>query len=276
MIPDQQEIVSIPYRTDEGRTDEKILFDLLNEDVCAVVLQTPNFFGVIEDLQSVGERIHDIGALMIVGFTEAVAYGILRPPGLTGADIVAGEGQSLGIPISYGGPYLGVFTTRERFVRNMPGRLVGETIDLEGKRGFVLTLATREQHIRRERATSNICTNEGLCALMATVFLSCLGKEGLKELALMNLSKAEYAKKAVSRIRGCKLNFSGPTFNEFVIEIEKEPERVVQRLQEEKILGGLPLKRFYPELDHHLLVTVTEMNKKEEIDRWAEALEKVM
>ena len=276
MIPDQQEIVSIPYRTDEGRTDEKILLDLLEEDVCAVVLQSPNFFGVIEDLQSVGERIHDIGALMIVGFTEAVAYGILRPPGLTGADIVAGEGQSLGIPISYGGPYLGVFTTRERFVRNMPGRLVGETIDLEGKRGFVLTLATREQHIRRERATSNICTNEGLCALMATVFLSCLGKEGLKELALMNLSKAEYAKKAASRIRGCKLNFSGPTFNEFVIEIEKEPERVVQRLQEEKILGGLPLKRFYPELDHHLLVTVTEMKKKEEIDRWAEALEKVM
>ena len=163
-----------------------------------------------------------VGGLMIVGFSEAIAYGIMQPPGAMGADIVAGEGQSLGIPVSYGGPYLGIFTTQEKFVRNMPGRLVGETIDLEGKRGFVLTLATREQHIRRERATSNICTNEGLCALMATVYLSCLGKEGLKELAMMNLSKAEYAKKAVSRIRGCKLNFIAPTFNEFVLQIEKE------------------------------------------------------
>lgn len=274
--PDQQEIVLIPYKKEEGQTDEKILFDLLKEDVSAVVLQSPNFFGVIEDLQSIGERIHDLGGLMIVGFSDAVAYGILRPPGSMGADIVAGEGQSLGIPVSYGGPYLGVFTTRERFVRNMPGRLVGETIDLEGKRGFVLTLATREQHIRRERATSNICTNEGLCALMATVFLSCLGKEGLKELALMNLSKAEYAKKAISRIRGCKLNFTAPTFNEFVLQIEREPEKVLLKLREEGILGGVPLKRFYSELDHHLLVTVTEMNRKEEIDRWAEVLKKVL
>jgi glycine dehydrogenase subunit 1 len=276
MAPDQQEIVLIPYQKEEGRTDKKILFDLLKKDVSSVVLQTPNFFGVVEDLQSIGERIHDMGGLMIASFSEAAAYGILRPPGSMGADIVAGEGQSLGIPVSYGGPYLGVFATRERFVRNMPGRLVGETIDLEGKRGFVLTLATREQHIRRERATSNICTNEGLCALMATVFLSCLGKEGLKELALMNLSKAEYAKKALSGIRGCKLTFTAPTFNEFVIEIEKEPERVMQKLRGEKILGGVPLRRLYPELDHHLLVTVTEMNKREEIDRWAEALEKVL
>ncbi len=276
MPPDQQEIVLIPYKKGEGRTDERILFDLLKEDVSSVVLQSPNFFGVIEDFQSIGERIHGLGGLMIVGFSEAVAYGILQPPGSMGADVVAGEGQSLGIPVCYGGPYLGVFTTRETFVRNMPGRLVGETIDLEGKRGFVLTLATREQHIRRERATSNICTNEGLCALMATVFLSCLGKEGLKELAIMNLSKAEYAKKAISRIRGCKLNFTAPTFNEFVLQIGKEPERVLERLNEEKILGGVPLKRFYPELDHHLLVTVTEMNKKEEIDRWAEALEKAL
>jgi len=158
----------------------------------------------------------------------------------------------------------------------MPGRLVGETIDLEGKRGFVLTLATREQHIRRERATSNICTNEGLCALMATVFLSCLGKEGLKELALMNLSKADYAKKAVSRIRGCRLIFTAPTFNEFVMEIEGEPENVLLQLREEEIIGGVPLKRFYPELDHHLLVAVTEMNRKEEIDRWVEALGKAL
>jgi glycine dehydrogenase subunit 1 len=273
--PDQQEIVLIPFKKDEGRTDEKVLFELLNEEVSAVVIQNPNFFGVIEDLHPIGKKVHDLGGLMIVGFSEAVAYGILQPPGAMGADIVAGEGQSLGIPVSYGGPYLGIFNTQEKFVRNMPGRLVGETVDLEEKRGFVLTLATREQHIRRERATSNICTNEGLCALMATVFLSCLGKEGLKELAMINLSKAEYAKKAASRIRGCKPNFTAPTFNEFVLQIEKEPEEVLERFKKEKILGGLPLAKFYPELHHHLLITVTEMNTKEEIDRWAEVLERI-
>jgi glycine dehydrogenase subunit 1 len=272
--PDQQEIVLIPFKKDEGRTDEKVLFELLNEEVSAVVIQNPNFFGVIEDLLPIGKKVHDLGGLMIVGFSEAAAYGILQAPGAMGADIVAGEGQSLGIPVSFGGPYLGIFATQEKFVRNMPGRLVGETMDLEERRGFVLTLATREQHIRRERATSNICTNEGLCALMATVFLSCLGKEGLKELALMNLSKAEYAKKTISRIRGCKLNFTAPTFNEFVLQIEKEPEGVLEKLRKEKILGGIPLAKFYFELHHHLLIAVTEMNTKEEIDRWAEALEK--
>jgi glycine dehydrogenase subunit 1 len=274
--PSQQEIVLIPYHKESGRTDEKILFDLLDKDVSAVVIQSPNFFGVIEDLKPIGEKVHNIGGLLIVGFSEAIAYGILQPPGAMGADIVAGEGQSLGISVSYGGPYLGIFTTQEKFVRNMPGRLVGETIDLEGKRGFVLTLATREQHIRRERATSNICTNEGLCALMATIFLSCLGKEGLKELAMMNLSKAEYAKKVASRICGCKLNLTAPTFNEFVLQIEGEPEKVLEKLKKEEILGGLPLTKFYPELDRHLLVTVTEMNKKEEIDHWAEALENAL
>ena len=213
---------------------------------------------------------------MIAGFSEAVAYGILKPPGEEGADIVAGEGQSLGIPLSYGGPYLGIFATRDKLVRNMPGRVVGETVDLEGKRGFVLTLATREQHIRRERATSNICTNEGLCALMATLFLSCLGKRGLRELALMNLSKAEYAKNLASQIPGCKLSFSAPTFNEFVLKIPGDPEKVLERLKEKKILGGLPLGRFYSEMNHHLLVTVTEMNTREEIDRWAEALAKAL
>jgi glycine dehydrogenase subunit 1 len=271
--PDQQEIILIPYKKDEGRTDERRLSDLLDGEVGGVVIQSPNFFGVIEDLHSMADKVHEAGGLMIVGFSEAVAYGILKPPGEEGADIVAGEGQSFGIPLSYGGPYLGIFATREKFVRNMPGRLVGETVDLEGKRGFVLTLATREQHIRREKATSNICTNEGLCALMATIFLSCLGKRGLRELALMNLSKAEYAKKVASQIRGCKLVFSSSTFNEFILRIQGEPERVLEGLKGKKILGGFPLGRFYPELNHHLLITVTEMKTKEEIDRWAEALE---
>ncbi len=272
--PEEQEIVSLPYQRGTGRIDERVLDQLLDEEVSAVVIQSPNFFGVVEDLTPLGERVHGAGSLLIVCFSEAIAYGILRPPGAFGADIVAGEGQSLGIPLSFGGPYLGIFTTKEKFVRNMPGRLVGETVDLEGKRGFVLTLATREQHIRRERATSNICTNEGLCALMATVFLSCLGKEGLRELAVMNMSKAEYAKKKASQIHGCRLPFNAPTFNEFVLEVRGEPQEILDKLKNEKILGGLPLRRFYPELDHHLLVTVTEMNSKEELEDWAEGLAK--
>jgi glycine dehydrogenase subunit 1 len=274
--PEQQELIPIPLRKDEGRTDERKLLDLLDGEVSCVVIQSPNFFGVIEDFHLMADQIHGAGGLMIAGFSEAVAYGILKPPGEEGADIVVGEGQSLGIPLSYGGPYLGIFATRDKFVRNMPGRLVGETIDLEGKRGYVLTLATREQHIRRERATSNICTNEGLCALMATIFLSCLGKRGLRELALMNLSKTEYARKLASQIRGCKIFFSAPTFNEFVLKIHGDPEKALERLKEKKILGGISLGRFYPEMNHHLLITVTEMNTKEEIDRWAEALEKVL
>ena len=274
--PDQEEVLFVPYKKEEGRTDERVLFDLLDGEVSAVVVQSPNFFGVVEDLHPIIEKVHGNGSLMIVGFSEAIAYGILNPPGTMGADIVAGEGQSLGIPVSFGGPYLGIFTTRERFVRMMPGRLVGETVDLDGKRGFVLTLATREQHIRRERATSNICTNEGLCALMATTFLSCFGKEGLRELAIMNLSKKEYAKKVASQIPNCKPTFSSPTFNEFVLRIGEKPEKVLEKMKEKKILGGLSLAKFYPEFHHDLLIAVTEMNTKEEIDRWAEALEKAL
>ncbi|MGQ9647154.1 MAG: aminomethyl-transferring glycine dehydrogenase subunit GcvPA [Thermodesulfobacteriota bacterium] len=274
--PGQQDVIPIPYRKADGRLDERELCNLLDETVNAVVIQSPNFFGVIEDLQGIGEKIHQIGGMMIVGFSEAIAYGILAPPGSFGADIVAGEGQSLGIPLSFGGPYLGIFTTRNKHVRSMPGRLVGETVDLEGKRGFVLTLATREQHIRREKATSNICTNEGLCALMATIYLSGLGREGLREVAMLNLSKAEYAKKIALTIKGCKQTFSGPTFNEFVLEVDGDPEKVLRGMKKDQIIGGLPLRRFYPELNRHLLVTVTEMNTKEEIDRWAQSLAKAL
>ncbi len=272
--PDQQEIIWIPYRKDTGQIDEGVLDDLLDEEVGSVAIQSPNFFGIVEDLRRIEEKIHRAGALLVASFSEAVAYGILKPPGELGADIVAGEGQSLGIPVSYGGPYLGIFVSRERFVRNMPGRLVGETVDLEGKRGFVLTLSAREQHIRRERATSNICTNEGLCALMATIFLSCLGKGGLRELAIMNLSKAEYAKKVITGIQDCEVAFSSPTFNEFVLRTKMEPERILEKLREERILGGIPLVRHYPELRNHILVTVTEMLTREEIDRWAEVMKR--
>lgn len=271
---DTQEIIKVPYNRETGQTDKDILYDQINDDLSAVIIQNPNFFGVIEDLTGLADIIHEKGGLLIVGFSEAIAYGILTPPGLFGADVVFGEGQSLGIPLSYGGPYLGIFTTRERFVRNMPGRLVGETVDMEGKRGFVLTLATREQHIRREKATSNICTNEGLCALMATVFLSSLGKEGLRELAIMNLSKAEYAKKLLSQAKDLRLKFLAPTFNEFVIELNGNPEDTLMRLRKKGILGGLPLSKYYPELNRHLLITVTEMNKREEIENLVDILTK--
>jgi len=274
--PEVQKIITIPYKEETGETDKDILFDNIDEDLNAVIIQSPNFFGVIEDLTEVAERVHEKGGIFIVCFSEAIAYGILAPPGMFGADIVSGEGQSLGIPLSYGGPHLGIFTTREKFVRNMPGRLVGETFDIEGRRGFVLTLATREQHIRRERATSNICTNEGLCALMATIFLSSLGKEGLKELALMNLSKTEYTKKRILEINVGKLRFLAPTFNEFVIELKDNPEEVLMKLREKGILGGLILKPYFPELDRHILITVTEMNSKEEIDRFVEVLTKIL
>jgi len=274
--PAEQEIILIPYEATTGCTDQQAMSRLIDEGVGAVVIQSPNFFGVIEDLAPIGDRVHHAGGLLIVGFSEAVAYGIMSPPGELGADIVAGEGQSLGIPPSYGGPYLGVFATREKFVRNMPGRLIGETVDVDGKRGFVLTLATREQHIRRAQATSNICTNEGLCALMATVYISCFGKRGLRELALMNLSKADHAKKAVAAVHGCRLAFSSPTFNEFVVKVDGDPEDILKAVRKEHILGGISLGKFYPELNQHILVTVTELNAKNEIDRWAEVMKNIL
>jgi glycine dehydrogenase subunit 1 len=270
--PAEHEIVPLPFHKTRGSVGPDALTSLLDGEVSSVVIQSPNFFGIVEDLAAMSGPVHRAGGLLVAGFTEAVALGAVAPPGEAGADIVAGEGQSFGIPPSFGGPYLGLFSTRESFVRSMPGRLVGETVDIEGKRGFVLTLATREQHIRREKATSNICTNEGLCALMATIFLATLGREGLKEMARMNLSKARYAVKRAADVAGCEPAFDGPVFNEFVLRLEEDPGKTLSRMKEEKILGGLPLSRWFPEFDRHLLVTVTEMTGKEEIDRWAEAL----
>jgi glycine dehydrogenase subunit 1 len=194
------------------------------------------------------------------------------PPGECGADIVTGEGQSFGIPTSFGGPYLGFFATNKKYLRSMPGRLVGETVDRQGRRGFVLTLATREQHIRRNKATSNICSNEALCALSATIYLSLLGKVGLKKLAQLNLLRSEYAKKKISGLKGFKLKFNGPAFNEFVIESKIDPGQLNMILAKKGIIGGLPLKEFYPELNNTLLFCVTECNSREDIDRLCAAL----
>jgi glycine dehydrogenase subunit 1 len=208
----------------------------------------------------------------VVAVSEPVSLGILKPPGECGADIVAGEGQALGVPMSYGGPYLGFFATQEKYIRQMPGRLVGATEDREGRTGYVLTLATREQHIRREKATSNICTSEALIALIATIYMQTLGKNGLREVALQNLRKASYAKEKLARAKGCGLRFSGPTFNEFVVQVKKRPADILKGLLGKQIIGGLELGRFYPELKDSLLMCVTEQNSREEIDALAKAM----
>jgi glycine dehydrogenase subunit 1 len=215
---------------------------------------------------------HDQGALLIAAILEPTALGILKPPGDWGADIVAGEGQSFGNPLNFGGPYLGFFATREKFVRQMPGRLVGRTTDTHGRSGFVLALATREQHIRREKATSNICTNEALCALAATVHLCLLGPRGLRELALLNLQKSHYARERISALEGFEFPFRAATYNEFVVRMPMPVEKINQALLECKIIGGLNLGLFFPEMQDCTLFCVTEMNPKGEIDRLVKCL----
>jgi glycine dehydrogenase subunit 1 len=256
----------VPY-TDHGATDRKQVKAALSDRTSAVVIQSPNFFGVLESLDELAEAAHSAGALLIVAVAEPVSFGIVRSPGEYGADIVAGEGQAFGNHLNFGGPYLGFFASKEAYVRSMPGRLVGQTTDKAGRPGYVLTLSTREQHIRREKATSNICTNEGLCALAATVHLSLLGRAGLRELALLNLRKAAYAKEALSTLRTCELRFAGPTFNEFVVRVKgRTPAQMNRALLAKRIIGGLELGRFYPELSDCLLICVTEQNSREEID----------
>src|SRR2546423_4080698 len=218
----------------------------IDKETAAVVVQSPNFFGCVEDLQAIADAAHQAGALFIVAFSEAMSLGALRSPGACGADIVVGEAQSFGIPLSYGGPYCGLFATNEKFVRQMPGRLVGEAHDHDGRRGYVLTLSTREQHIRREKATSNICTNQGLFALMATVYMATLGRRGVQEVAQQNLQKAHYAAQEIAKLDGYSLRFSAPFFNEFVITTPKPASEVVRALLDRQIIGGVALDEYYP------------------------------
>jgi glycine dehydrogenase subunit 1 len=261
--PTGYEVVELPYGKD-GRTDLSRLGPL--DELAAVAVQSPNFFGCIENLQSVSDTAHtDKKTLFVSCFSEPLAYGLLKNPGHFGADIVCGEGQSLGIPRSFGGPGLGIFTTRQKFVRSMPGRLVGQTKDLEGKRGFVLTLSTREQHIRRERATSNICSNQGLCATAATMYMAFLGGTGIRDLSALNHDKAEYLKGKLLRA-GCDMVFDAPTFNEFVIRFPGGSEAACEKLLKKRIVAGLPLGTFYPELSDHALVCVTETSSKKDMD----------
>ena len=263
-------IVEVPWGTD-GRLDSDILEQQLNETVSCVVVGYPSVFGVIEDVAAISDAVHQVGGLAITATTESLALGLLKSPGELGVDIAVAEGQSLGIPLSYGGPGIGLFACREKFLRNIPGRLVGETIDQDGRRGFVLTLATREQHIRRERATSNICTNQGLCALATAVFLCLMGKHGLREMALQNVKKSHYACDLLLQTSRCHARFSAPFFNECVIEVRGARE-VWQQLQAENLIAGLLLEDWYPELQDCLLLCVTEMHTRTEIERLAERL----
>jgi len=248
---------------DDGRVNLNELQRAVSDRTACVLIQSPNFFGTIEDVASIAEIAHRSGALLVVSIAEAVSLGIVEPP--READIVAMEAQSFGVPVAFGGPPCGVIATREKFVRQMPGRLAGQTVDKKGKRGFVLTLATREQHIRREKATSNICTNQALVALMVNIFMTVYGKVGLRELAKQNLAKAAYA---ASRIGSQgKVLFSGaPRFNEFVLQTAEDPYSINSRLLGHKIVGGLPLKKFYPELENAALWCCTEMTTRTTID----------
>jgi glycine dehydrogenase subunit 1 len=266
-------VEEIPYAAN-GTLDSEALHSAIKDDVAAVVVQSPNFFGVIEDVAADADAVHAVGALLVVAVTEGVSLGGLKPP--AEADIVAMEGQSFGLAPSYGGPFVGVIASRDKFVRQMPGRLAGQTLDTEGRRGFVLTLAAREQHIRREKATSNICTNQALCALAATVHLTLLGKEGLREMAHQNLSKARFALGELEKIPGVKRKFSAPFFNEFSIELPRSVRMVNAELLKEKIVGPLALGTPYPELTKTALVCVTETTPRAEIERFAAALRRAL
>lgn len=260
--PTEYEVVELPFLKN-GRTD---LSSLSNEDeFAAVAVQSPNFFGVIEDMEAAAEKIHQVGALLVASFSEPLAFGLIKNPGSLGADIVCGEGQSFGMPISFGGPGLGMFGCNNKFVRNLPGRLVGETTDLDGKRGYVLTLATREQHIRREKATSNICSNQGICTITAAMYMASLGGSGLKKLARLNYDKAEYLKQGLKEA-GAEVCFSSPTFNEFVVGFKKDFKPVQEKLIQQGIVAGMALDKYYPAFDNRYLFCVTETASKDVLD----------
>lgn len=250
------------------------LSGLVDAETALVVVQYPDFLGRIFDYRTLAETAHNHGALFCVA-VNPTALGLLKPPSEFGADIVVGEGQPLGIPLSFGGPYLGIFATKKDFVRKISGRLVGESIDAAGRRGYVLTLTAREQHIRREKATSNICTNQGLIALAATVYLSLLGKNGLKQVANLCYQKAHYAAEKIGEIPGFKVCLPEAFFHEFVVCCDQPVEEINQHLLDHEILGGLDLEQVYPSLKNHMLIAVTEMNTREEIDLMCDALMEV-
>lgn len=262
------EVIEVPHK--DGVTDLDALQELMGDDVAAVMVQYPNFFGRVEALKELEEIIHAKKAMFVVS-SNPLSLGALTPPGKFGADIVVGDAQPFGIPTAFGGPHCGYFAVTEKLMRKVPGRLVGQTTDEEGRRGFVLTLQAREQHIRRDKATSNICSNQALNALAASVAMTALGRKGVKDMAVQNIQKAHYAKK-VMKDNGLELVFEGPSFNEFVVKLSKPVKEVNVALLQKGIIGGYDLGRDYPELANHMLVAVTELRTKEEIDTFAKEL----
>jgi glycine dehydrogenase subunit 1 len=267
---DDMQLDEVPFDA-TGATDVEKLKQKLDDQAMCVVVGYPNFFGIIEDLAPIQAACASSGAQLITATPEPLALGILKPPGASGVDIAVGEGQSLGIPMTLGGPGYGFFASRKKFVRSLPGRLVGETVDSEGQRGYVLTLATREQHIRREKATSNICTSQTLCTLASTVFMSLLGKSGMRRLAEVNVARAHDARDRLASRAQLEPCFSGPIFNEFVVRA-RDLEGLMKRCAGARIVPGIALGQWYPELGDCLLVCVTEMNELEEIERLVETI----
>jgi glycine dehydrogenase subunit 1 len=259
----------------DGTVDIEAARAMITTKTAAIILQTPNFFGCIEDVKTLAGLAHAQGALLIVA-VDPISLGVLEAPGVLGADIVVGEGQGLGLPIAFGGPYLGFFATTEKLMRKMPGRIVGQTTDFEGTRGFVLTLQAREQHIRREKANSNICSNEALCALSAAVYLAAVGKEGFQHIAKLSLQKAHYAQRELTKLNGCQGVFTAPYFKEFVVRLSQPVGKVNAALLQEKIIGGVDLGRYYPELEDCMLICVTEKRSRAEIERLAARLEAML
>ncbi len=258
-----------------GQSDRRRLFAELDDQTAAVILQNPNFFGAVDDHSDIVEHCHRLGILVIQS-VYPLAMALYKTPGEIGVDIATGEGQSLGIPLSFGGPYLGFMATRRELVRKMPGRIAGHTVDQNGREAFVLTLQAREQHIKREKATSNICTNQALCALRAHIFLSLLGRQGLEQMARLAYAKAEYAKQRLDAVPGVRVKRSAPTFNEFTIELPVDAEDLAGKMVERGIAPGIPLGHFYPQMKNYLLVAVTEKRTKFEIGNLAEVLEDII
>ena len=256
---------------------ENSVLDLIDGETACVIVQTPNVFGTITDISAISEAAHAKGALVVAVFTECVSLGAVTPPGAMGADIVVGEGQSIGNALNYGGPYVGLFATREKYVRQMPGRLAGETVDADGKRGFVLTLSTREQHIRREKATSNICTSSGLCALAWSIHMTLLGEAGLRRLAMLNHERACDLADALGGVKGVEV-LTPRYFNEFAIRLPKRADAIVETLAAKGVLGGVPMSRLAPGagMDDVLLVAATETNTDDDIALYADALKKAL
>lgn len=269
--PGKKEIIKAPF-SENGQINPNTLREITNKNTAGIIIQSPNFFGIIEDLEELSKVAADNGAMFIVTITDPTCLGILKGPGEFNADIVTAEGQAFGGGLNFGGPCLGIFATREKLVRAMPGRISGMTNDQDGKRGFVLTMSTREQHIRREKATSNICSNEALLATTAAIHLALLGKEGLREVANINLSNAEYLKSELSKLDGVSIPFNGPTYNEFVIRVDRDIEKLIKNLAGKGIFAGVPLECWYPELKNHLLVCTTECHVKEDLDCFIKSL----